>query len=108
MKKSATNQYDTTNKYETPDAIRHDAQTLVDDARALWAATAEIADDKVSQARSRLAEALEKSERVCDDIRTRVVEGAKAADRAVHEHPYPTMGVIFGVGALVGFLLSRR
>ena len=98
----------TTNRYETPEAIRHDAQTLAEDARALWAATAEIADERVSQARSRLADALEKSEEMCDDVRARFVEGAKAADRAVHEHPYPTMGVVFGVGALVGFLLSRR
>ena len=100
--------HSTTNRYETPEAIRHDAQTLADDARALWAATAEIADDRVSQARSRLAEALDKSEQMCDDMRARFVESAKAADRAVHEHPYPTMGVVFGIGALVGFLLSRR
>jgi ElaB/YqjD/DUF883 family membrane-anchored ribosome-binding protein len=97
-----------TNRYETPEAIRHDAQTLVDDARALWAATAEIADDKVTQARSRLADALEKSEEMCNDVRARFTQTARAADRAVHEHPYPAMGVIFGVGALVGFLLSRR
>lgn len=96
------------NRYETPDAIRHDAQTLAEDARALWAATAEIADERVTQARSRLASALEKSERMCEDLRSRVVESAKAADRALHEHPYPTMGVVFGIGALVGFLLSRR
>jgi ElaB/YqjD/DUF883 family membrane-anchored ribosome-binding protein len=62
----------------------------------------------VTQARERLAAALEKTERFSDDIRARVVESARAADRALHEHPYPTMGIIFGIGALVGFLLSRR
>ena len=96
------------NRYETPDAIRHDAHTLIERARALWLATSEVADEKVTQARNRLADALEKSERVSDDIRARVVESAKAADRALHEHPYPTLGVVFGIGALLGFLLSRR
>jgi ElaB/YqjD/DUF883 family membrane-anchored ribosome-binding protein len=98
----------TMNRYETPEAIRHDAHTLAEGARALWLATSEIADEKVTQARDRLAAALEKTERVSDDIRAKVVESAKAADRALHEHPYPTMGIIFGIGALVGFLLSRR
>jgi len=103
MKKQTVN-----NRFETPEAIRHDAQALVDDARALWAATAEIADDKVSLARNRLAAALERSEQWCDEMRARFLRSAQAADRTVHEHPYPTMGVVFRMGALAGFLLRRR
>jgi len=94
--------------YETPGALRHDAHTLVEDARALLEATAQITDEKVTEARKRLTEALETGQEAYENLRERVLLGAKAADRAVHEHPYPTMAVAFGVGALVGFLLSRR
>jgi len=36
------------------------------------------------------------------------VAGAKAADEAVHEHPYQAIAIGVGVGAIVGFLLARR
>ena len=97
-----------TSHFETPGAIKHDARTLVSDARSLLEATAGIADEKVTEARRRLTEALDSGWEAYDNIRERVVDGAKAADRAVHEHPYPTMAVVFGVGALLGFLCGRR
>jgi ElaB/YqjD/DUF883 family membrane-anchored ribosome-binding protein len=33
---------------------------------------------------------------------------ARAADHAVHEHPYTAMGIAAGVGVLVGMLIARR
>ena len=36
------------------------------------------------------------------------VESAKAADKYVRENPYKTAGIALGVGALIGYLLSRR
>ena len=98
----------TTSHFETPNALRHDARTLAEDARALLEATSEITDEKVAEARKRLADALETGKEAYENLRERVLLGAKAADRAVHEYPYPTMAVVFGVGALVGFLLCRR
>ena len=98
----------TMNRYETPDALRHDARTLKEDARALIEATAEITDMKVAEARKRLMEALERGKETYAHLQERIVQGAKAADHAVHDHPYPTMAAAFGFGALVGFLLSRR
>ncbi len=38
----------------------------------------------------------------------KVLDRAKAADRVVREHPYPTMGLAFGVGLLLGFLSRRK
>jgi ElaB/YqjD/DUF883 family membrane-anchored ribosome-binding protein len=96
------------NRYETPEALCHDARTLAEDARALLEATAEITDEKITEARKRLADALETGKETYENVRERVILGAQAADRAVHEHPYPTMAVVFGIGALVGFLLTRR
>jgi len=82
--------------------------TLAEDARALMAATADVAGEKVGEARKRLAAALESAKEIAGRVRDKAVEGAKAADEAVHEHPYQAIGVAFGVGALLGYLVMRR
>ena len=89
-------------------ASSNDMGTLAEDARALMAATADVAGEQVAEARKRLAAALEKGKEVCSRVRDKAVEGAEAADEAVHEHPYPVIGIAFGVGALIGDLLARR
>ena len=81
---------------------------LADDARALMAATADVAGEKVGEARKRLATALESGKEIYGRVREKAVEGAKAADEAVHEHPYQAIGIALGVGALVGYLVARQ
>lgn len=89
-------------------AISNDMSQLADDARALMAATADVAGEKVGEARKRLAAALESGKEIYGRVKEKAVEGAKAADEAVHEHPYQAIGIAFGVGALIGYLVSRR
>lgn len=89
-------------------AISNDLGQLADDARALMAATADVAGEKVSEARQRLAAALERGKEVYGRVREKAVAGAKVADQAVHEHPYQAIGIAFGVGALIGYLVTRR
>lgn len=87
--------------------VANDMGTLAENARALMAATSDVAGEKVGQARKRLAAALESGREVYSCVRDKAVEGAKIADRTVHEHPYQTIGIAFGVGALLGYLVSR-
>jgi len=82
--------------------------TLAEDARALMAATADVAGEKVSEARKRLAAALESGKQILGRVKDKAVEGAKATDEAVREHPYQALAIAFGVGAIAGYLLSRR
>jgi ElaB/YqjD/DUF883 family membrane-anchored ribosome-binding protein len=82
--------------------------TLAEDARALMAATADVAGEKVSEARKRLAAALESGKKILGQVKDKAVVGAKATDEAVREHPYQAMAVAFGVGAIAGYLISRR
>ncbi|MCU0783739.1 MAG: DUF883 family protein [Verrucomicrobia bacterium] len=89
-------------------AISNDMGQLAEDARALMAATADVAGEKVSEARKRLAAALERGKEIYGRVKEKAVEGAKAADEAVHEHPYQAIGIAFGVGAILGYLISRR
>ena len=85
-----------------------DLSTLAEDARALMAATADVAGEKVGEARKRLAAALESGKELAGRVRDRAVESAKVVDEQVHEHPYQAIGIAVGVGALIGFLLARR
>ena len=86
----------------------NDMGTLAEDARALMAATADVAGDKVAEARRRLAAALDSGRQVFGRVREKAVEGVKAADQLVRENPYQTLVIAFGVGAVIGYLLRRR
>jgi len=94
--------------FETPTALSHDVSTLVEDARGLMDATSEIADEKVAAARKRLGEALEAGMETYEVLQERVVKGAKMADKTVRDHPYQSIGIAFGIGAVIGYLVSRR
>ena len=88
--------------------ISHDLHLLADDAKDLLAATQHLAEDKIVTARERLSAALERGKESWAHVQERAVHGAKVADKAIHEHPYEAIGIAFGVGALVGFLIARR
>jgi ElaB/YqjD/DUF883 family membrane-anchored ribosome-binding protein len=86
----------------------NDMGTLAEAARALMAATADVAGEKVADARKRLAAALERGKEIYGNVRKKAVDCAKITDEAVHEHPYQAIGIAFGVGALVGCLVAQR
>ena len=60
--------------------------------------------------RAKLEEAIEKAKGACQRLEEKTVAAAKTADKAVRTHPYPAMGIAFGVGLLVGVfaMMSRR
>ncbi|HEX7618376.1 MAG TPA: DUF883 family protein [Verrucomicrobiae bacterium] len=89
-------------------ATTNDMGTLAEDARDLMTATADVAGEKVSAARKRLAAALERAKEIAGDVRDKAVAGAKATDKAVHEHPYQAIAIGVGVGAILGYLIARR
>lgn len=82
--------------------------TLVDDARALLCATINVADEQVVAARKRLSEALNGAKGACGRLQEKALESARAADKSVHEHPYQSIGIAFGIGMLFGLLVTRR
>jgi len=89
-------------------AIRNDLGTLAEDARALMAATADIAGEKVAEARKRLAAALEKSKGIYGQVRNKTVHGVKIADQTVRDNPYQAIGIAFGIGAVIGCVIASR
>ena|SRR5436190_738134 len=89
-------------------ALSNDISALAEHARALLAATGDVAGEKVVEARKRLAAALESGKEVYERVRERTVERARALDETVRENPYQALGIAFGLGALIGILAARQ
>jgi ElaB/YqjD/DUF883 family membrane-anchored ribosome-binding protein len=81
---------------------------LMEDAQALLAATAHVAEEKVVEARKRLTAAIEKGKETWRTVQEKAVAGAKATDQVIRDNPYKSLGVALGVGAIIGYLLRRR
>jgi ElaB/YqjD/DUF883 family membrane-anchored ribosome-binding protein len=88
--------------------IQETAGILVDDTRALLAATAECAEEKVLAARERISDALDRARDTYVTVQKSAAKGIKIADEAIRDKPYRTLGVAFGVGVVLGFLVRRR
>jgi len=89
-------------------AVEAEAENLVEDAQALLSATANIAEEKVMEARRRLTAAIERGKEAWEDVQDRAVAGARATDRAIREYPYRALGIALGTGLVIGYLLNRR
>jgi len=82
--------------------------TLAEDARALVAATADVAGDKVADARKRLAAALDSGKELMGRVREKAAQHVSAADQVIRDNPYQTVAIALGVGAVIGFLVASR
>ena len=92
--------------------VRTDLESLTRDAEELLKATAGDVSEKASAARTRVAAALERAKATCTHLQEQTVATAKAAARkadvVIREHPYQFIGVAFGVGLLIGVLVTRK
>ena len=82
--------------------------TLAKDARSLMKATTDLATEKFGDVRQRVVETVDSAKETAGRVRDQAVDYAKAADKVMHEHPYKAVGIAVGVGAILGFLISRR
>ena len=88
--------------------VAGDLNTVVRDAEDLMKATAGQSGEAVNEARGRLAAAVEAAKATCIKLEQTTTAAAKATDRCIREHPYETIGVAFGLGLLIGVLVSRK
>ena len=60
--------------------------------------------------RAKLEATVEKAKAAYERLEEKTVAAAKATDKTVRDHPYPAIGIAFGLGLLVGVLAvqSRR
>lgn len=92
--------------------VMDDLRQLARDAEDLLKATAGDAGEKAREARARLAATVEKARATCDELQTRSLASAKAAvkkaDDTIRTHPYESIGLAFGIGLLLGAVVSRK
>jgi len=81
---------------------------LTDDARNLMTATTDVAEEKVGEARKRLADTLERGREIYDSVLDKTIESTKSADKAVRKHPYQAAAIGLGAGALFGYIVGRN
>ncbi len=100
MKKSAIK--------DTEVEIANDLRDLVRDAEKLLSQTGDAADEKFTELRARMRDALENSHGHFERAREYATDQAKRCDEYVRSHPYQTVGVAAAVGLVLGALLTRR
>ncbi|MEO5715812.1 MAG: hypothetical protein ABIT37_20200 [Luteolibacter sp.] len=88
--------------------IENDMNLLADHARALVTATANVAEEHVKEARDRLAAALDTGKNMKARFLDRATARTHACDLALHQNPYPVIGIAIGLGAMLGYLAVRE
>jgi ElaB/YqjD/DUF883 family membrane-anchored ribosome-binding protein len=88
------------------------SKELGNDARTLGREAAETvketAQDWAEQARAAGEAAYHKAQAAYEYAQDKAIAGARMTDQAIRENPYKALGVAFGVGLLIGFLVKRR
>ncbi len=100
-KHSRSNSHKAHHRKENGASLKADDQKLV-------VSTVHVAGGKVTLARERLMSAIENGKKSWEKVQNRAVSTAKATDQVIRANPYRSLGVALGVGALVGFIISRR
>ncbi len=90
------------------DKILADLKNLVRDSEELLADSAAVVGEKAREVRERLARSLVAAKASCQSLQEKAVEGARATDKVIREHPYQSIGIAFGLGLLVGVLATRK
>src|SRR6266478_2360033 len=93
---------------ESTERLLQDLRAVVHDGEELLKAGASELSERGMAARERLAAALEAAKETRRKLEERALAGARATDRVIHEHPYESIGIAFGVGMLIGVLVNRK
>ena len=92
--------------------VMADLKSLVRDSEDLLKATAGDVSEKAKEARARISSALERAKETCEQLQEQTAASARAAakraDEVIRTHPYESIGVAFGVGLLIGVLVTRK
>ena len=90
------------------DRLVTDLKRIARDSEELLHTTKDAVGDKAQEVRERLTDALDAAKRTCRGLEDKAIEGAKAADKTIRDHPYQSIGVAFGVGLLIGVLVTKK
>lgn len=60
-----------------------------------------------NKARAAGTAAWDATKATCQEIQDRTIEYSKVTDRAIREKPYAALGIAFGIGMLMGLLVTN-
>ena len=93
---------------ESTEKLLQDLKEVVRDGEDLLRAGVDELGERGAVAREKLAAALEAAKETQRRLQERAIAGAKAADVYIRDNPYQAIGVAFGVGVVLGLIVSRR
>ena len=96
----------------TKEKLVEDLKIVIADAEDLLRATASQAGEKISAAREKVQDTLDRAKAGLGDIEDVVTDTGRQAARATNEfvqaNPWRAVGIAAAVGLVVGLLISRR
>jgi len=96
----------------TKEKLYQDSKVVIQDIDVLMKEAFGDVKEKAAAARVKIDEILKQAKNRYDNVEAVVAERSKAAakvtDQYVRENPYKAIGIGFGVGLLVGMILTRR
>ena len=90
------------------DRLVSDLKTVTKDAEELLKTVSGEQGNGSHEMRMRLSSAIESAKATYRRMEEKAVAGAKATDKVIREHPYESLGIAFGLGLLVGVLVTRK
>jgi ElaB/YqjD/DUF883 family membrane-anchored ribosome-binding protein len=88
--------------------IHESISSVMNDACALLAATANATQENVIEARRTLSDTLRTSRETCVSLGRNISRSARPVNETDRANFYEAAGVTFGLGALIGFLMGRH
>ncbi|MFZ4776945.1 MAG: glycine zipper domain-containing protein [Terrimicrobiaceae bacterium] len=80
---------------------------LAQDAGALVAATKNVAEDQVQDARKRVSAAIDHSMEIYGRVRGNAIDGTSAINDLVHKNSYQAIAIGIGAGLIIGYFIAR-
>jgi ElaB/YqjD/DUF883 family membrane-anchored ribosome-binding protein len=93
---------------QSTEKLLQDLREVVQDGEDLLRAGAENLSERGTEAREKLAAALEVARETQHRLQERAAAGARATDRLIRENPYQAMGIALGVGLVFGVIIARK
>jgi len=90
------------------DRLVSDLKSVTKDAEELLKTVSGEEGNGSHDIRMRLSSAIESAKATYHRLEEKAVAGAKATDKVIRDHPYESLGVAFGLGLLVGVLVTRN
>lgn len=95
----------------TSERLAADVKVVIGDAEELLRQSAAATGEQAVQLRERAMTLLRQAREKAQDVQEKALAKGKAAARVtddyVHENPWRSIGVAFGIGVLIGVLVNR-